>query len=238
MADETLLKTLNQVWRYLVDDCGYRCSYKRVKAASERNELVARRGGGWTRHRVDQFARAFLDKKVDADPELDAPITPGGDGNTGAATRKLERQADVMEIQAMRARLDFNERLGRLTKTATMEAEIGERARAFRLGLERFGLEQAEHVAELFGGSRRQAEELAKRLGIQEGDAREKAIAVIIDFCMQRAGSFPRLFAGFVDGFLDPYATGRWWTEDMRQAWDMYERHANDPEIPEVPDAL
>lgn len=233
---EQILENLNMVAKYLNEN-GYRCSYNKLKRAYERRELVERRGGGWTRRIVDQYARAFLDKKVDADPVLDPPVIGGDDGSSSAATRKIERQADVMEIQALRARLDFNERLGRLTKTSVVEAELGARARAFRLGLERFGREQTEQVAELFGGSRRQAEELAKRLGIEEGEAREAAVAVIIDFCMQRSGAFPRFFTGHVDEFLDTYATGNWWTEEMREAWELYQDHAHE-DAPEVPHAV
>ena len=165
---------------------------------------------------------------------MDAPVVPETlDG--GAAARKVEGQADIVTVNAIKAKIDLGLSLGRLTRTTVIESELGERAKAFRLGLERFGLEQAEEVAALFGGGRRQAHELVRRLGFAEGEETERAIAVIIDFCLDRSGAFPRFFAGRVDAFLDPYSTSRWWTEDMAEAWELYQQHQHE-DIPEVDD--
>lgn len=231
---EDCFVNLNQVVTYL-QESGYQCSYKKIKRATVERELVERRGGGWTKRTVDQYARAYLKRKVDTAPESDAPLE--SPESASAAERKIEGQADIMALRAIKERIDLAERFGRLTKTAIVEAELGERARAFRLGLERFGYEQAESVAELFGGSRRNAEELAKRLNIPVGEETENAVAIIVDFCMQRSEAFPRFFAGKVDILLDAYADGRWWTEEMREAWDSYTEF-KDEDIPEVPDAI
>ena len=227
-----VFENLHQVEQYLKES-GYQCSYKKIKAAvDKRKELKERRGGGWTARTVDQYARAFLVRKIDPSAEQDAPAVPEAP-DTGAAARKMEKQADFAEVQALKVKIALNEQIGRLIHTSVIEAELGERAKAFRLGLERFGLEQAEAVAGLFGGGRRQAHELARRLGFAEGEETERAIAVIIDFCLDRSGAFPRFFTGKVDSFLDPYATGTWWTEDMAAAWDIYQRHMHEV-IPEV----
>ena len=158
---------------------------------------------------------------------MDRPILPE-ESEGGAADRKLNSQAELLEIQAKQAKLKYERERGMLTETATVEAELGERAKAFRLGLERFGLEQAEAVAGIFGGHLREAKELARRIGL-EGEAQDRAAAVIVDFALSRASAFPRFWAERIDAFLDPYSTGAWWTEDMENAWKKYQAQDEEP---------
>lgn len=233
MADEqAVFVNLNQVRQY-VTGMGYTCAYKKLKKAADEGRLVNRRGGGWTRAAVDKFVRAYLVRDVDLAPEQDAPLAPDPEA-AGAAERKTESQAELLAVQAARAKKAFAEEMGRLTPTAVIEAELSERAKAFRLGLERFGHAEAEGVAGLFGGHRRQAQELVRRIGL-EGEQAEQAVAIVVDFCLSRASAFPRYFAGRVDAFLDAYATGRWWTEDMEAAWDTYQAN-REVAVPEVHD--
>lgn len=220
-----ILTNLNQVWNYLKEQ-GYTCSYKRLQAAETRNELVKRRGGGWTEAAALKFAQAYLSRSIVEGESMDRPALPE-ENEGGAADRKLNSQAELLEIQAKQAKLKYERERGMLTETATVEAELGERAKAFRLGLERFGLEQAEAVAGIFGGQLREAKELARRLGL-EGDARDKAAAVIVDFALSRASAFPRFWSERIDAFLDPYSTGAWWTEDMETAWKKFQAHENE----------
>lgn len=224
-----ILTNLNQVWNYLKEQ-GYSCSYKRLQAAETRNELVKRRGGGWTEAAALKFAQAFLSRRVVDGEEMDRPALPEENEIGGAADRKLNSQAELLEIQAKQARMKYERERGALMETATVEAELGERAKAFRLGLERFGLEQSEAVAGIFGGQLREAKELARRLGL-EGEELDKAAAIIVDFALSRASAFPRFWSERIDSFLDPYSTGAWWTEDMEAAWKKFQAH-EDEDIP------
>ena len=221
-----ILGNLNQVWNYLKEQ-GYSCSYKRLQAAESRNELTKRRGGGWTQAAALKFAQAYLSRRIVEGESMDRPILPE-ESEGGAADRKLNSQAELLEIQAKQAKLKYERERGMLTETATVEAELGERAKAFRLGLERFGLEQAEAVAGIFGGHLREATELARRIGL-EGEAQDRAAAVIVDFALSRASAFPRFWAERIDAFLDPYSTGAWWTEDMENAWKKYQTQDEEP---------
>ena len=221
-----ILGNLNQVWNYLKEQ-GYSCSYKRLQAAESRNELTKRRGGGWTQAAALKFAQAYLSRRIVEGESMDRPILPE-ESEGGAADRKLNSQAELLEIQAKQAKLKYERERGMLTETATVEAELGERAKAFRLGLERFGLGQAEAVAGIFGGHLREAKELARRIGL-EGEAQDRAAAVIVDFALSRASAFPRFWAERIDAFLDPYSTGAWWTEDMENAWKKYQTQDEEP---------
>jgi len=228
-TDEGVLPNLYQVVKYLTET-GYQVSYTKVKADEERRALISRRGGGFARRTVDKYAREFLKRRIDASPDADEPvIAPVQD--MGAIERKTNSQAELAEITAMRARKAFAEEMGRLVKTSIIEAELGARAKAFRLGLERFAYEKAETVAEVFGG-KRQADALAARLGI-EGEDAQRAAGIIVDFVLSRAGVFTRMFMDSIDGFLDAYGSGRWWTEDMEAAWDSYVKH-QDIFVPEI----
>lgn len=83
-------------------------------------------------------------------------------------------------------------------------------------------------MAGIFGGHLREAKELARRIGL-EGEAQDRAAAVIVDFALSRASAFPRFWAERIDAFLDPYSTGAWWTEDMENAWKKYQTQDEEP---------
>lgn len=225
-----ILANLNQVWNFLKEQ-GYSCSYKRLQSAEARNELTKRRGGGWTEAAALKFAQAYLSRSIVEGENMDRPALPE-ESEGGAADRKLNSQAELLEIQAKQAKLKYERERGMLMETAIVEAELGERAKAFRLGLERFGLEQAEAVAGIFGGQLRDAKELARRIGL-EGEELDRAAAVIVDFALSRASAFPRFWAERIDAFLDPYSTDAWWTEDMENAWKKYQAQDETPAVTE-----
>ena len=111
----------------------------------------------------------------------------------------------------------------------TWEAELGERARVFRVGLEKFGTDMGVLIASDFGGNAETARELVSRLGIEDARARE-AETLIMDFILSRVPQFTRRWMDRVDRFLDPYSTDQWWTEDMRAAFALYCQHKDEPE--------
>ena len=119
-----ILGNLNQVWNYLKEQ-GYSCSYKRLQAAESRNELTKRRGGGWTQAAALKFAQAYLSRRIVEGESMDRPILPE-ESEGGAADRKLNSQAELLEIQAKQAKLKYERERGMLTETATVEAELGE----------------------------------------------------------------------------------------------------------------
>ncbi len=230
---ENILHNVQQVSLFLKSQ-GFKVSYGKIRDDIKRGALKPRRGGGFTEGTALAYATNYISRReVDTSKEADAPLGPRGQASeTGSAERRTSADADLKEIAAMRARQAFAKEMGRYTETEVVEDELAARAKAFRLGLEKFGIDAAEKVASVFGGEGKAAAELAKRLGL-EGEAQEAATAMIVDFALSRCSNFTRLWLVEVEALLDPYASDNWWTEEMRAAWERYEIHA-DVDVPAV----
>lgn len=229
--ESVILKNAHQIVQHLAGR--YRITHYRVTKAVERHELVQRRGGGWSVATVEQWARSMLSRQPDASPEADAPALPvQADGADvllpqSISEQKQREQAALLAVQRERAEMDLARERGQLCEARIVMDELATRAKAFRLGLERFGSEEAEAVAADFGGTARAAQDLAQRLGF-EGEEAERAQVVIQNFILSRAQVFAAHWRDRVESFLDAYATGRWWTDEMRAAWAKLEEGSHD----------
>lgn len=132
---------------------------------------------------------------------------------------KIAAEARLKQLQADKAEISLARQRGELTPTAVMDEELGKRARAFRLGLERFGAEEFEQVAALFGGEAEAARALLAVLGLPED-----RVPLVVDFMLGRREPWRKLWSTSVERFLDAYATGTWWTEEMREVWEAWEK--------------
>lgn len=219
--NEGIFTNLKQIQDHLSER--YRVTYYRIQKACERRELVERRGGGWTVRTVEQWARAFLVPLVDTSPDADAPSLSAEEQGTGplgsVAEEKLRHQSRLLEIQARKQEMELQKAQGLYTKTEIIEDELAARARAFRLGLERFGHESGQDVAAVYGATPKLARKLAERLGFRTEEDLQRAQVLIQDFLLSRAPQYAIFFSGAVERLLDSYATGRWWTDEMREAW-------------------
>ncbi|WMW64414.1 hypothetical protein [Nitratidesulfovibrio liaohensis] len=228
--DSDILRTKNQVKDFLVAE-GYQVSYGKIRDDVKRGALLPRAGQGFTKRDVLAYATLHIKARViDDSPKADAPRAAPVE--SGAANRRVSADADLKEIAATRSRFALARELGRYVEAETVEAELSARAKAFRIGLEKFGHDMAEPIAAVFGADAKAAAELARRLGLDE-EATAAAVPVIIDFVLSRCDRFRRKWAGRVDGLLDAYSTGAWWDDDMREAWDKYQAHAHE-EVPRV----
>lgn len=196
---------------------GYTVSYNTVSKFLP--HITKRRGGGWTVQSVEQFALAMWSDKRAADPSAGASVPVVASAGGSAAEERTQADAELKRIQADSARHRLDRELGKFVETATVEAELGARAKAFRIGLQKFGVDSSERIAAMFGGSHKSAQELARELGLDS----EEAVLKIVDIQLSRADLFARLWNKDVEKFLDPYGTGHWWTDDMAAAWDKYE---------------
>ena len=168
--EKDILHNVNQIVVRLRG--GYRVTQYRVARAIERHELVPRRGGGWTAASVDQWARRCLSRKVTSGEGDDAPaLTPERREDLLApqsvSEAKAAEQTALLAVQRKKSEMEYARLRGRLTETATVQDELAARAQAFRRGLERFGMEEAEAVAADFGASSRGAADLVARLGFE-----------------------------------------------------------------------
>ena len=74
-------------------------------------------------------------------------------------------------------------------------------------------------MAAVYGATPKLARKLAERLGFSTEDDLQRAQVLIQDFLLSRAPQYAIFFAEAVERLLDSYATGRWWTDEMREAW-------------------
>ena len=168
-------------------------------------------------------AYEYADKRKVVDDGQGSEVK-GQTGQGGAQALKLDNadkvaaDARLKQLQADRAEINLAKLRGELVETASMEEELGKRAKAFRLGLERFGVEDFEAVAALFGGEAEAARELLAGLGVSEDK-----VPVVVDFMLGRGEHFRRMWFRHVERLLDSYATGTWFTEEMREAWESWE---------------
>lgn len=229
--EERILKNANQALEYIKQK-GYQCSYKKLNKAIEDGKIAKRRGGGFTYAAIDKYIKAFLEKEIDTDASLDRPVFDSSDSQT----LKARSQAEKALVESALAKKKYAEEMGRLCKTETIENELSLRAKAFRLGLEDFAIKNATAVCEIFGGNMEQARELALRLNIPD-EERQKAIELIMDFCMDRSKVFTRLILDKIEILLDSYASGKWWTEEMREAFELFDRNRGE-KVDDVPERI
>jgi hypothetical protein len=154
---------------------------------------------------VDAYAKKHLEEPLRKD---DGP---------GATALKVEADTDLKKVQAERLRFNFDRERGRYVRTSVVEEELTLRAKAFKAGLHEFGPTLAEAVAALFGGSDKSAKALCARLGLPEAD-----FTKVMEWAHGQTNGYLVLFRGQADGFLDAYATGHWWNDDMRRVWDKW----------------
>jgi len=213
MEEKRIFQNPHQVHQYLTAECGYQCSGGKIRKAIADRKIRTRRGGGFSQAEVDQYAVNTLEKQIATrTPKDDAPI--GGDDLAPEAKTKAE--AKLKTVQAERAQFLLDKERGKYIPTAVMESELGQRAKAFKLGLEKFAPDNGVKIAEIFGGSEATARELCNRLGVDP----EEGIPLVIDFTHSRIEHFNRIWRKEILLFLDTYATGTWWTDEMQQAWD------------------
>jgi len=214
-----VLKNANQIHQYLHTQ-GWRGSYNKIRADIDRGLLTPRRGGGFTTHSAESYARAHLTRTVDTNPAQDTPLFKAPDEEMqGVAERRALAHAKKLEVQELREKIKLQKDMGQLVETATVEAELAARAKAFRLGLESFALDASERVAAIFGGEEETARKLLAAL-----DLDATLVPVVIDFSLSCTPRFRELWAEMIQDFLDPYASETWWTEEMQNAWELREK--------------
>ena len=207
-----ILNNPNQVYLYLLD-AGWRVGKNTVARHVSAGKLRPRRGGGFSRRTVDQYAAVNLVRLVDSGRDQDRTADP--DQAQGAAELKALKQADLLEVQAERQRIRLEQERGGLVPRADVERELGARAQAFRFGLESFMHRAAKSVSALFGADQRAAEELT-----QLARGSETPVQSVMSWAQKREPELVDLWSMEVEAFLEPYVTGAWWTEEMARAMD------------------
>ena len=224
VTEERIFENSNQITRFLNGE-GFLVAYNTVSKHIRLGTLRPRRGGGYAERTVLSWARQYVQRRsIDPSPEAG---TPDPVPDTSIAEREAELKVELKEQALRTARFEEQVKRGRFIDITTLDAELGERARAFRIALEKFGQDAGIMVAADFGGESESAGELVRRLGLS-GEKAVEAEKIVMDFALSRVPLFLRRWMDRVDLFLDPYSGDQWWTEAMSEAWQKWLEHGDD----------
>jgi hypothetical protein len=154
-----------QVHIYLQEQ-GWKCAYNTVAKDIKSGKLTARRGGGFARQTVDQYAMTHLVRRVDADPSKDAPwADPDETAPTGAAERRLSADADIKERQAklIDRKLAAMER--KLIPRELYEKDLAARLALFSNSIDVWAQSSASDLAGLLGADAGPVAEIIELVG-------------------------------------------------------------------------
>ncbi len=226
-VERSVLENANQISQFL-EEQGFPCAYNTIASHIRKGTLVPRRGGGYAPGTVLSWAKKYVQRRaIDVSPDADAPQSQPESGGIADQTARIKLQIQEQDLRDKQF-ASAKER-GRYVAIETWDAELGERARVFRIGLEKFGTDMALPVAADFGGEMAPAMELAASLGLS-GEEQKQAAQTVMDFIVGRSSLFVRRWMDRVDLFLDPYASDGFWTDEMRAAFALYEAHRGEEE--------
>ncbi|MEF2145138.1 MAG: hypothetical protein V3573_06805 [Desulfovibrionaceae bacterium] len=192
--------------------------YNHCNDSAGPSKLRQRRGGGYALRTVESYARAHLPKVIDASPEMDADVQDV-EHVPGAAERRTTADAQLKEVEAKRKQLLLGKELGLYTLTSSIERELGERAQAFRLFLTSFARDNKSEIISLFGGDIDVSREIIELVAGNPDQAE-----ALSGWAFSRSAMLLELYKRRIREALNTFAAGEWFTDEMREAWDSYEK--------------
>lgn len=226
-----VLENVNQVHEYLVDQ-GYKVrSRQTIYNHVKKYALIKRQDGRFDRGVVDSYARAVR-------LERDQALTPAQAARPAIATPRdgspevralMEVKRDREEELLIKARLENKEKLGALVDILIVDREQQELCQAVRMHLSPMIRTTAEQVLSLLGGDPDVARQM---IGLSGGDpAKADDLAAWV---MARKPELVSFFKPYLRRALDSFATGEWYTQEMREAWATYQRQREDAEKDDI----
>ena len=189
--------------------------------------LKSRRGaGGFAKRTVDQYAKAELGEKIVSGTKGELPEPSEAEGeNENARARRTMADAEVKEVDAALRRLKLKEKLGEVVPLHIVGREHAERQQAWKLYMSSFMREVKSELISEFGGDLNVAKEIIALVGGDE----EKAEA-LSGWMFSRSPILVELYRKRISEGLNAFATGEWFTEEMREAWEAYEKSRKERE--------
>lgn len=174
--DETpkIFENTRQVHVYLQDQ-GWKCAYNTVAKDIKAGKLTARRGGGFTKQTVDQYAMTHLVRRIDAAPEKDKSWEENTMDASGAQERKVAADADLKETMAKREKLRLDMLNKKLIPKELYESDLAARLALFSNSIDVWAMDIASDLAGMFGADVRPCSEIIEKVGGEPGKASELA---------------------------------------------------------------
>ena len=149
-VEKSVLENANQISQFL-EEQGYPCAYNTIASHIRKGTLVPRRGGGFAPGTVLSWAKKYVQRRaIDVSPEADAPQEQTETGYVAEQSARIKLRIQEQDLEDKR--FAAAKERGRYILAETWDAELGERARVFRIGLEKFGTDMALPVGADFGG--------------------------------------------------------------------------------------
>jgi hypothetical protein len=204
-----------QVFKYLTE-AGYKVARNTVMNHIKAGKLKPRRGGGFACQTVEQYARKFLARQIDASAEMDLPFgesqAPGG-----YQEARIKADAELKQVQAKRNEFLYEREKGRYVRTDIVGRELADRAQALRLHLSNWIQEVSGEVAALFGGEEERCRELVE---LVQGD--ETKSQDLAGWMFSKSPELVAMFRKRLRSALSAYTQGAWYTDDMATSWEKY----------------
>ncbi|WP_027367416.1 hypothetical protein [Desulfocurvibacter africanus] len=171
-------------------------------------------GGGWLVRAVENYASAQWPRKADA-PAKPAKSVQGNLDEATVAEERQRAETELKRVTTERQRLKLHAERGQTVPREIVERDLALRAQAFRYGLENFIHDALGEIAAMFGGEERTAREIVRLVGGDESKAGE-----IVRRVQQREPELVAMWVDQVERFLEPYAEGSWWDDELARVME------------------
>lgn len=226
-----ILDNVNQVALYL-RDIGFEVpSRQTIYNHVKRYALIKRQDGRFDRSAVDAFTRkANLKRAFTGTPQQaarPAMKSVAVDADNLPSLLDIKRDIACEDLQAKQ--LANKEKLGALADILIVDREQQDLCQAVRMHLSPMIRTTAEQVLSLLGGDPDVARQMIDLSGGDPAKADDLAAWV-----MARKPELVSFFKPYLRRALDSFATGEWYTQEMREAWATYQRQREDAELDDI----
>lgn len=170
-------------------------------------------GGGWLPRAVETYAKANWPRE--ADPARPVKVVQASLGDASVSEDRQRAEAALKQAMAERQRLKLAAERGRTVPREIVERDLAMRAQAFRYGLENFIHDALGEIGAMYGGEERAALEIVRLV-----DGKQELAGEIVRRVQQREPELVALWMGLVERFLEPYASGAWWDDELARIMD------------------
>lgn len=163
--------------------------------------------GKWDKKKILKIAKNLYDFEGDDSGSMSSYPSPSSHEDKAAGDARLRN------LQADRVEFNFNRERGKYVSMTVMFGELAARARVFRLSLEKWGMDRADSIADMFGGGADESRELCEMLGIDP----VRFSPVVVEFAQSKSRELVKMWLADVSLLLDAYSYGRFLSPEAQE---------------------